>query len=107
MPFDKRNKYGKGGKRKGAGRPTKTKREIKKEAAIIAKEFIETHIQSFLKSYLKLGTGKKLDPATVRHAIDKFVPPRAAEDAKGRTPPAMYYLHPPLESDGSDGDGTW
>jgi hypothetical protein len=78
------------------GRPTreqaeikKEAAEIKKEAAQIAKEFIETHVQEFLDSYLDLGTGKvierkgkdgkvvklvMLDPATVRHAIDKILP---------------------------------
>jgi hypothetical protein len=90
MKFQKANKLAKGGKRNPpGGRPTKEQQEIKKEAAQIAKEFIETHVQGFLDSYLDLGTGKvierldkdgnvvelvMLDPATVRHAIDKILP---------------------------------
>jgi hypothetical protein len=89
MKFQKGHKLAKGGKREGAGRPTKIQAEIKKAATEIAREFIEEHIQGFLDSYLDLGTGKvierldkegnvvklvMLDPATVRHAIDKLVP---------------------------------
>jgi hypothetical protein len=90
MKFQKGNKAAKGGRRNPpGGRPTKEQQEIKKEAAQIAKEFIETHVQGFLDSYLDLGTGKvierldkdgnvvklvMLDPATVRHAIDKILP---------------------------------
>jgi hypothetical protein len=77
MPFKKGNPYG--GKRPGAGRPTKEKQEIKKQAAEIAKEFIETHVQKFLDSYLRLSTGKFIDPATVRHAIDKILPDEQME----------------------------
>jgi hypothetical protein len=92
---------GQGGRRNPpGGRPTKEQQEIKKQAAEIAeeskkqaaqiaKEFIDTHVQQFLDSYLGLGTGKvierkckdgkvvklvMLDPATVRHAIDKILP---------------------------------
>jgi hypothetical protein len=90
MKFQKGNKFAKGGRRNPpGGRPTKKQQEIKKAAAEIAKEFIETHVQRFLDSYLDLGTGKvierldkdgnvvklvMLDPATVRHAIDKILP---------------------------------
>jgi hypothetical protein len=90
MRFQKGNKLAKGGKRNPpGGRPTKEQQEIKKAAAEIAKEFLETHVQGFLDSYLDLGTGKvierldkngtvvklvMLDPATVRHAIDKILP---------------------------------
>ena len=91
MPFVKGKRHpNQGGKRIPAGgRPTKVQQEIKKEAAQIAREFIEDHVQDFLDSYLSLGTGKvierldkdgkvvkliMLDPATVRHAIDKLVP---------------------------------
>jgi hypothetical protein len=90
MKFEKGNKLAKGGKRNPpGGRPTKEQQEIKKEAAQLAREFIETHVQKFLDSYLDLGTGKvierldkdgkvvklvMLDPATVRHAIDKILP---------------------------------
>jgi hypothetical protein len=90
MKFDKGNKAAKGGRRNPpGGRPTKEQQEIKKQAAEVAREFIETHVQKFLDSYLDLAAGKvierldkdgnvvklvMLDPATVRHAIDKILP---------------------------------
>ena len=91
MPFKKGNKLGRHGRQNPpGGRPTKIQAEIKKAATEIAREFIEDHVQDFLDSYLDLGKGKvieridkdgkivklvMLDPATVRHAIDKFIPP--------------------------------
>jgi hypothetical protein len=96
-----RRQLGQGGRRNPpGGRPTKEQQEIKKQAAEIAeeskkqaaqiaREFVDTHVQEFLDSYLGLGTGKvierkgkdgkvvklvMLDPATVRHAIDKILP---------------------------------
>jgi hypothetical protein len=75
MKFQKGNKLAKGGKRNPpGGRPTKEQQEIKKAAAEIAREFIETNVQKFLDSYIRLSTGKFIDPATVRHAIDKILP---------------------------------
>jgi hypothetical protein len=83
MRFQKGNKFSKGGTRgnKG-GRPSKEQQEIKKAAADIAREFIETHVQKFLDSYLRLSTGKFIDPATVRHAIDKILPDEQMEPAQ-------------------------
>jgi len=80
MRFQKGNKLSKGGTigNKG-GRPSKKQQEIKKAAAEIAREFIETHVQKFLDSYLRLSTGKFIDPATVRHAIDKLLPDEQME----------------------------
>jgi hypothetical protein len=101
-----RRQPGQGGRRNPpGGRPTKEQQEIKKQAAEIAeeskkqaaqiaREFVDTHVQEFLDSYLGLGTGKvierldkdgnvvklvMLDPATVRHAIDKILPDEQME----------------------------
>jgi hypothetical protein len=97
MKFQQGHKFAKGGKRPGAGRPTKEQQEIKKQAAEVAREFIETHVQKFLDSYLDLAAGKvierldkdgnvvklvMLDPATVRHAIDKILPDEQMEAAQ-------------------------
>src|SRR4030095_11662895 len=97
-----RRQPGQGGRRNPpGGRPTKEKQEIKKQAAEIAKDFIETHVQEFLSSYLDLGTGKvierldkdgnvvklvMIDPATVRHAIDKIFPDEQMESAQQPRP---------------------
>ena len=83
MRFQKGNKFSKGGtKANKGGRPSKEQQEIKKAAAEIAREFIETHVQKFLDSYLRLSTGKFIDPATVRHAIDKILPDEQMEAAQ-------------------------
>ena len=69
MKFQKGNKAAKGGRRNPpGGRPTKEQQEIKKEAAQIAKEFIETHVQGFLDSYLDLGTGKVIERLDKKYA---------------------------------------
>ena len=96
---------GQGGRRNPpGGRPTNEQQELKKAAAEIAREFIETHVQGFLDSYLDLGTGKLIeqknkagktvkvkfipaDPATVRHAIDKILPDEQME------PPPLYQIN--------------
>ena len=99
MPFKKGNKLGRHGRQNPpGGRPTKIQAEIKKAATEIAREFIEDHVQDFLDSYLDLGKGKvierldkkgnvvqlvMLDPATVRHAIDKFIPPIEKHERSG------------------------
>ncbi len=90
MKFKKGNKRAEGGKRKGAGRPTKQQQEVKKAVAEKVQAYIEEHVESVLKSDLKLTQGREInhydqkgtlaykeeiiDSATVRHWIDKFVP---------------------------------
>ena len=83
MRFEKGNKLAKGGRRNPpGGRPTKEQQEIKKAAAEIARGFIETNVQKFLDSYIRLSTGKFIDPATVRHAIDKILPDEQMQHAQ-------------------------
>ena len=82
---------GKGGQRAGAGRPSKRKKEIRKEAAEIARKYLEAHIKPVLAAYGQLAAGKRVrykdvktgeivhlqvdpDPSTTRHFIDKMVP---------------------------------
>ena len=91
MAFAKGNKHGKGGKRKDAGRPTKEEAEIKKQAAELAREFIEQHVEEVLETYLDNAKGHYekrwtegknpqeyevwvVDASTTRHWIDKFLP---------------------------------
>ncbi len=81
----------KGGKRNPpGGRPTKQQQEVKKAAAKMVQAYIEEHVESVLKTYLKLTQGREvkhydrdgkleyteeiIDAATVRHWIDKFLP---------------------------------
>ncbi len=88
---------GQGGKRDGAGRPSKRKKEIRKEAAEIARKYLEAHIKPVLAAYGQLAAGKRVrykdvktgeivhlqvdpDPSTTRHYIDKLVPPKEKVD---------------------------
>src|SRR5688500_11069962 len=67
---------------------------IKKAAAIIAREYIEAHVQPVLDTYLGPAAGQivtretddgkqefelRVDPATTRHAIDKILPDEQTE----------------------------
>jgi hypothetical protein len=89
--FEKGNKLAPGGKRPGAGRPSKQVKANKIAAAEIARQYIEKNIKPVLKTYRKNAEGhyenrwtegkapKKyevwvVDAASTRHWIDKFVP---------------------------------
>ena len=99
MKFQKGNNFSRGGKKgnKG-GRPTKTEIEVRKQAAEIAQEYIEAEVKSIMETWLGLAIGQvvermtpegkkkfelKVDPATVRHAVDKLVPAAATKVEHG------------------------
>jgi len=82
MPFQKGNKYGKGGARDMRGKGmTKAKREAsslaQRLAFDMAREFLEQSFKPIMLSYIGLATGGKagrkvrLDPATCRHAVER------------------------------------
>jgi len=82
MPFQKGNKYGKGGARDMAGKGmTKAKREasslVNRLAFDMARDFLEASFKPIMLAYLGLATGGKagrklkLDPATCRHAVER------------------------------------
>ena len=87
--FTNGNRFAKGGKREGAGRPTNLEQELKglaQEAKRLAvesdKKYLEDHLRPILDTYISLATGKpcgkarcKLDPATTRHAVERFIGP--------------------------------
>lgn len=118
MKFAKGNKRAPGGKRPGAGRPTKEKQAAKKAIDGIVKAYIEKHIQPVLKAYLHLSGGRwvnhynqqtgqflykewEVDAGTLRHWIDKAMPsPRSAPlDKDGKAVPEVHYHMPNLEPD--------
>lgn len=89
MPFQPGNQLHHTRRVKSGGRPPKSKREIKKAAAVIAREFIEEHIRPVLDNYLKLAKGYTEtrytqegqsyevfvpDGPTTRHFVDKILP---------------------------------
>ena len=75
-PFPKGNNLAKGGKRPGAGRPTREVAEAKKQAGDILRNYLELNLKLLAEAYLKHALE---DPATTRHAIDRFLPPAKTE----------------------------
>ena len=90
MKFQKGNKLSRGGiKGNKGGRPTKSEIEVRKQAEKIAYEWIASQVKPIMETWLGLACGQvvermtpegkkkfelKVDPATVRHAVDKLVP---------------------------------
>lgn len=83
MKFKKGNKAAKGGRRTpSGGRPSKEQVALKRLAAENTKKYIEGKLKTIVDAYISLATGqrcgnsrKKLDPATCRHAIERFLGP--------------------------------
>ncbi len=81
--FPKNHKFSKGGtKGNKGGRPTKVQQEANRLAADMVKKYIEDRLRPIVDAYLSLASGervgnsrRKLDPATVRHVIERFVGP--------------------------------
>ena len=84
MAFEPDNKLHAKRKRRRGGRPTKQQLLEKQAqegalrlAAEMFKKWLEDRALPALQAYFALATGKgrKLDPATCRHFIERFVPP--------------------------------
>ena len=88
---------GKGGARPGSGRHSNIKREAKKMAEEIARDYIEKNLKPVLQAYLRLAIGGKArrlnektgkvvsvdveaDGATLRHYLDKILPSKQDVD---------------------------
>jgi peptide subunit release factor 1 (eRF1) len=78
--FTKGNEAEKRRKHRRGGRPTRTQAQLKKLAADMVKKRLEDGMGSIVDTYISLATGMpvgdkscRLDPATTRHAIDRFV----------------------------------
>jgi len=78
--FTKGNQAEKRRKHRRGGRPTRTQAQLKKLAADMVKKRLEDGMGSIVDTYISLATGMpvgdkicRLDPATTRHAIDRFV----------------------------------
>ena len=78
--FTKGNKAAKRRKHYRGGRPTRTQAQLKKLAGDMVKTRLEDSLGSIVDTYISLATGMpvgdkscKLDPATTRHAIDRFI----------------------------------
>lgn len=89
MRFTKGNKLADRRKERRGGRPNRAEAEAKKLAAEVtklaadvAKRYLEDKLKEILDTYISLATsskvGKKrckLDPATTRHAVERFIGP--------------------------------
>lgn len=80
--FPQGNQAAKKRKARRGGRPTKLQQEIKRLATDMAKKYLEDHLKPILDTYISLATGSpsgkkrcKLDPATTRHTVERFIGP--------------------------------
>jgi hypothetical protein len=71
-----------GGKENGlrGGRPSKGQQEIKRLTAELALKYLEDRLRPVMDTYFSLATGRrsgrmrlKLDPATCRHYVERFI----------------------------------
>ena len=75
-PFPKGHKLAKGGKRPGAGRPTKQAAAEKILVAEVMHERIEKRAVELADKYVETALE---DPATLRHLIERYLPPAKTE----------------------------
>src|SRR5262244_3522826 len=71
MAFRVGNKHGKGGRRPGAGRPTKEQAAQKESLRQAIERKREELANAFSNAYLGMALN---DPATMRHLVDKLIP---------------------------------
>lgn len=79
----KKRKHRRGGRpNKAQAEAKKLEAEVKRLAADLAKKYLEDHLKPILDTYISLATGSpsgkkrcKLDPATTRHYVERFVGP--------------------------------
>lgn len=75
MTFPKGHKLAKGGKRPGAGRPSKAQLAARKQVEERVWQKLEAAVDKVVKKYLQFA---EEDPATCRHAVDKLIPTKTA-----------------------------
>ena len=96
MPFTKGHKLSKGGRRNPpGGRPSRIQKEIREAVQEIVRKYIEDHIKPILRAYGRLASGKNADPATVRHFIDRLIPPAktmTSVELTGSLPDQIYQM---------------
>jgi hypothetical protein len=104
-----------GGRANGlkGGRPTKEQAEIKRMTPEVMREYIIERVKPVVDMYLALGAGEavkvgkrkfklKLDPATVRDIIDKFIPPAPKTLNLDRTKTAEDFYEEIMKEAGVD-----
>ena len=86
MAFKKGNKHG-GKRNPPGGRPTKQEAEVKVMVAAAVRSYIEERLKPLIDKYIKVA---ETDPATLRHLIERFVPPVRAEAEVQDKYPIIY-----------------
>lgn len=76
MPFQKGNKLAKGGKRPGAGPPTKEQKANKISFLEALEREREKRASKLVEKYYEMAES---DPATMRHLVDRVMPPAKQE----------------------------
>lgn len=72
--FPKGNKFGKGGKKPGAGRKSNKQKELEAWTERKLRDYLYKHGQKIIERYIKLAASARSAPTT-RHAMDKLLPP--------------------------------
>jgi len=104
MPFTSETAKQYGGAKPGAGRKPNKERQIKQQAADIARAFIEENVKPVLDNYLKLAKGYYEtrytalgteydvfvpDGATTRHFVNKILPD---EQSQAQISPTIQFV---------------
>ncbi len=82
MKFQRGNTNSRGGTKGNRGRPTDVERKAKRLATEFARRYVEDRLRPIMDAYISLACGqrsgnsrRKLDPATCRHAVERFIGP--------------------------------
>src|SRR5262249_44038909 len=89
MAFRVGNKHGKGGRRPGAGRPTKEQAAQKESLRQAIERKREELANAFSNAYLGMALN---DPATMRHLVDKLIPDAKQERDEQQQPIQITFL---------------
>jgi len=89
MAFRVRNKHGRGGRRPGAGRPTKEQAAQKESLRQAIERKREELANAFSNAYLGMALN---DPATMRHLVDKLIPDAKQERDEQQQPLQITFL---------------
>ena len=82
MAFESGNNLARKRRNRRGGRPTRAQAEQKRVSAELTKKYLEEKLRPVLDTYFSLATGEKvgnkrlkLDPATCRHYVERFIGP--------------------------------
>ena len=89
MAFHVGNKHGRGGRRPGAGRPTKEQAAQKESLRQAIERKREELANAFSNAYLGMALS---DPATMRHLVDKLIPDAKQERDEQQRPVQINFL---------------